>query len=133
MPAHQPAGYPTVSVYMMADGAEHVIDFVTDVLGGEIIMRIDRDDGSLMHGSLRLGDSVIMLADATEDAPAFPVWLHVYVPDVDATYQRALEKGAKPVQEPSEQGDGDRRGGVKDPVGNTWWIATPLTADVVTE
>jgi uncharacterized glyoxalase superfamily protein PhnB len=111
---------------MMADGAQWVIDFVADVLGGEIIMRIDRDDGSLLHGSLRIGDSVIMLADATKDAPAFPVWLHVYVPDVDATYQRALEKGATPVQEPSEQGDGDRRGGVKDPVGNTWWIATPV-------
>ncbi len=124
MPPHQPAGYPTVSVYMMADGAQRVIDFVTDVLGGELIMRMDQEDGSLMHGSLRIGDSVIMLADATKNAPAFPVWLHVYVPDVDATYRRALEKGATSVQEPSEQGDGDRRGGVKDPVGNTWWIAT---------
>jgi uncharacterized glyoxalase superfamily protein PhnB len=110
----------------MADGAQRVIDFVTEVLGGEVIMRMNRDDGSLMHGSLRIGDSVIMLSDATKDVPAFPIWLHVYVPDVDATYQQALEKGATSAQEPSEQGDGDRRGGVKDPVGNTWWIATHI-------
>jgi uncharacterized glyoxalase superfamily protein PhnB len=110
----------------MADGAQRVIDFVVDVLGGELIMRMNREDGWLMHGSLRIGDSVIMLADATKDFPGFPIWLHVYVPDVDATYRRALEHGATSVQEPSEKGDGDRRAGVKDPAGNTWWIATHL-------
>jgi uncharacterized glyoxalase superfamily protein PhnB len=110
----------------MVDGAQRVIDFATDVLGGRLIMRIDRDDGSLMHGALRIGDSVIMLAEGTEGSPAFPVWLHVYVPDVDATYRQALAEGGTSVQEPSEQGDGDRRGGVKDRAGNTWWIATHI-------
>jgi PhnB protein len=65
-----------------------------------------------------------MLGSAGDAFPGFPVWLHVYVPDVDATYRRALERGAESVQEPSEKGDGDRRGGIKDPAGNTWWIAT---------
>ncbi len=88
MSIDQAAGYPTVSAYLMVDGAQRVIDFVTQVLGGEVIMRMNRDDGSLRHGSLRIGDSVIMLADATKDFPAFPVWLHVYVPDVDATYRQ---------------------------------------------
>jgi uncharacterized glyoxalase superfamily protein PhnB len=56
-----------------------------------------------------------------------PVWLHVYMPDVDATYQRALDAGAASVQAPSRrEGDPDRRGGVKDPAGNTWWIATQV-------
>jgi PhnB protein len=59
-----------------------------------------------------------MLSDGTTDAPAFPVWLHVYVRDVDETYQRALDYGAGSVQTPSEQGDGDRRGGIRDPAGN---------------
>jgi PhnB protein len=121
---HQPNGYPTVSVYMMADGAERVIEFTRDVLGGEIVMRMDREDGTIAHAAVRIGDSVIMLADGTAEAPAFPTWLHVYVPDVDATYQRALAHGAGSVQAPSEQGDGDRRGGIRDPAGNTWWIAT---------
>jgi uncharacterized glyoxalase superfamily protein PhnB len=67
-----------------------------------------------------------MLADGGGQVPAFPVWLHVYVPDVDATYRRALAAGGVSVQEPSQQGDPDRRGGVKDPAGNTWWIATQV-------
>ena len=121
---HQPAGYPTVSVYMMANGAQRVIDFVAHVLGGETVVRLDRDDGTIMHAAVRIGDSVIMLSDASANHPAFPVWLHVYVPDVDVTYQRALGYGAVSGQAPSEQGDGDRRGGIKDAAGNTWWIAT---------
>jgi PhnB protein len=125
MPAsYRPEGYPTVSVYMMADGAQRAIDFMAAALGGETVMRLDRDDGSIMHAAVRIGDSVIMLSDGTADYAAFPVWLHVYVQDVDATYRRALELGAASVQEPSEKGDGDRRAGVKDPVGNTWWLAT---------
>jgi uncharacterized glyoxalase superfamily protein PhnB len=126
MTSHQPAGYPTVSAYVMAEGADRVVAFVTEVLGGEMVMRMSRDDGSLMHGSLRIGDSVVMLSDATKEFPAFPVWLHVYVPDVDATYRAALLQGATSVQEPCEKGDGDRRGGVKDPAGNIWWIATHI-------
>lgn len=120
----QAPGHSTVSVYLMADRPQEVIDFVTGVLGGSVLMRLDREDGSLMHASLSIGDSVVMLGSAGEAFPGFPVWLHVYVPDVDATYRRALERGAEPVQEPSQKGDGDRRGGIKDPAGNTWWIAT---------
>jgi PhnB protein len=56
--------------------------------------------------------------------PAVPIGLHVYVPDVDATYQRALTAGGVSVQEPTHKDDPDRRGGVQDPAGNTWWIAT---------
>lgn len=60
--------------------------------------------------------------------PAFPAWLHVYVRDVDATYRRALEVGGASVQEPQQkEGDPDRRGGVKDPAGNTWWISSQVS------
>jgi PhnB protein len=109
---------------MMADGAQRVIDFMRDVLGGETVMRMDRDNGAVLHAAVRIDDSVIMLSDGTTEAPAFPVWLHVYVRDVDKAYQRALDYGAESVQVPGEQGDGDRRGGIKDSAGNTWWIAT---------
>ena len=68
-----------------------------------------------------------MIADAGGEFPAFPSWLHVYVPDVDATYQRALEAGGVSVQEPQQKkGETDRRGGVKNIAGNTWWIATQV-------
>jgi uncharacterized glyoxalase superfamily protein PhnB len=125
-PKSQPPGYSTVSVYMMADGADRVIAFASEVLGAETLMRIERPDGSVMHASVRIGDSVVMIADGGADYPAFPVWLHVYVADVDATYKLALQTGAASVQEPSEKGDGDRRGGVMDAAGNTWWISTPV-------
>jgi PhnB protein len=124
--AHQPTGYPAVTVYIMADRAQRVIDFIRDVLGGETVMRMDRDNGTVLHAAVRIGDSVIMLSDGTAEAPAFPVWLHVYVRDVDETYQRALDHRAGSVQTPSEQGDGDRRGGIRDAARNTWWIATHL-------
>ncbi|WP_379771380.1 VOC family protein [Flaviflagellibacter deserti] len=115
-------GHSTVSVYMMAWDAPRVIEFIREVFGGEVILRYDRDDGTLMHASVRVGDSTIMVADGTEQWPSFPVWLHVYVDDVDAAYQRALDHGGIPVQEPANQQDGDRRAGVRDVAGNTWWI-----------
>jgi PhnB protein len=79
-----------------------------------------------MHAELRIGDTVVMIADAGGNGPAFPVWLHVYVQDVEATCRRALEAGGISVQElVRKEGDPDRRG-VKDPSGNTWWIATQV-------
>lgn len=77
-----------------------------------------------MHAEVRIDDTVVMLADATADWPPVPSYVHVYVPDVDATYRRALEAGATSVQEPVQKDDEDRRGGVRDAGGTTWWIAT---------
>ncbi|AVO45254.1 VOC family protein [Phreatobacter cathodiphilus] len=125
-PASQPADHSTVSPYVMATGARDLMGFLAAVFGATPVMALDREDGSLMHASVKIGDSVVMLAEATADYPAFPVWLHVYVDDVDSTHAAALARGAVEVEAPSEKGDGDRRGGFKDPAGNTWWIATPV-------
>lgn len=125
-PASQPADHSTVSAYVMAQGARDLMDFLGTVFGAKALMAIDREDGSLMHASLRIGDSVVMIAEATADYPAFPTWLHVYVDDVDATHAAALAKGATEVEAPSAKGDGDQRGGFRDACGNTWWIATPV-------
>jgi uncharacterized glyoxalase superfamily protein PhnB len=104
-----------------------VIDFLTQTCDARQTRRTDLPDGSIMHAEVQIDDTVVMLADAGGEFPAFPAWLHVYVPDVDATYQRALEAGGISVQEPvQKEGDTDRRGGVKDPAGNTWWIATQV-------
>lgn len=116
--------HPIVSPYVMTRGAGALIDFLQQIFGAEVLMSLPREDGSVLHASVRIGDSIVMLADATAEFPAFPVWLHVYVPDVDETYTKALAAGATSAQEPSEKGDGDRRGGFTDASGNTWWIAT---------
>ncbi len=123
---YKPQGYASVSVYLMVDGAQRVIDFLTKTFGAVELRRHDLPDGSVAHAEVRIDDTVVMMADASANFPAFPAWLHVYVRDVDATYKRALEAGGVSVQEPQKKADPDRRGGVKDPAGNTWWIATQM-------
>ncbi len=126
---YKPEGYASVSVYIMADGAQRVIDFLRTVFDATPTRRQDQPDGSISHAEVIIDDTVVMLADAGGEFPAFPVWLHVYVPDVDATYQRALAAGGVAVQAPSQNGgEPDRRGGFKDPAGNTWWVATQVGA-----
>ncbi len=120
----QRENHSTVSAYMMASNAPKIIDFMKDVFGAEVVLRHDRDNGTVMHASVRIGDSVVMISDGMDSAPAFPIWLHVYVADADAVYRKALQHGATSVQDVSDQPDGDRRGAVKDIAGNTWWIAT---------
>lgn len=123
----KPSGYSTVSPYLIAAGARRVIDFLQRTFGAEELRRYDLPDGSIMHAEVRIGDTVVMLGDAGEDWPAVPAHLHVYVDDVDACYRRALAAGGLSVQPPERKGqDPDRRGGVKDPAGNTWWIATQV-------
>jgi uncharacterized glyoxalase superfamily protein PhnB len=126
MPAYKPDGYSSVSVYLLADEPQRVIDFVTDVLGAEPLRRFDLPDGRLEHAEVRIDDTVLMIAEAGAGFPAFPVWLHVYVPDVDETYRRALEAGGASVQPPMQKGDADRRCGVRGPAGNTWWLSTQI-------
>jgi PhnB protein len=124
---YKPQGYSSVSAYVVADGAQDVIDFLIKSFDARQTRRYDMPDGSIMHAEVRIDDTVVMVADGGGGNPAFPVWLHVYVPDVDASYQRALEAGGLPVDEPKQrEGDPDRRAGVKDPAGNTWWIATQV-------
>ncbi len=128
---YKPTSYSSVSVYMMANNAQQVIDFVRQTFDAEELRRFDKPDGSVMHAEVRIDDTVVMIADGGDGAPAFPVWLHVYAPDVDATYRRALDAGATSVQEPTQkEDDPDRRGGVQDPAGNTWWISTQVAGTV---
>lgn len=125
---YKPLAYSSVSAYVMANNAQRVIDFVKQTFDAEEYRRFDKPDGSIMHAEVRIDDTVVMIADGGNDSPAFPIWLHVYVPDVDATYRRALNAGGISVQQPTQKDDPDRRGGVQDPAGNTWWIATQIAS-----
>jgi PhnB protein len=123
----KPKGYSTVSPYLVAKGAQQVIDFLKNAFGAAELRRYAMPDGSIMHAEVRIGDTVVMIGDAGGEWPAIPAFLHVYVDDVDTVYHRALDAGGVSVQAPQRKdGDPDRRGGVKDPAGNTWWIATQV-------
>jgi uncharacterized glyoxalase superfamily protein PhnB len=121
---HKPEGYPTVSPYLIVNGAARTIQFMQDVFDAVELRRFPDGEGRLMHAEVPLDDSVIMLGDAAPEWPAMTAHVHVYVRDVDATYRRALEAGGTSVQEPIKKADEDKRGGVKDPGGTTFWIAT---------
>jgi uncharacterized glyoxalase superfamily protein PhnB len=122
--SHKPHGYTTVAPYLIVDGAGATIDFLARVFGAVELRRFPDDAGKLVHAEVRIDDTVVMLADGAEGWPPVPSHVHVYVADVDDSYRRALEAGATSVQEPVQKDDPDKRGGVRDPGGTTWWIAT---------
>jgi uncharacterized glyoxalase superfamily protein PhnB len=119
-----PDGYHTVTPYLTVRGAENVIEFLKQVFGAEMSEIIKRPDGSIMHAQVKIGDSRVMIADESENAKATPSTLYVYVPNVDSVYERAIKFGGKSVMEPTDMFYGDRSGGVKDPSGNSWFVAT---------
>lgn len=123
-PRWKPENYSTVSPYLVVDGAARTIDFLQRVFGATQLRHFPAPDGKVMHAEMRIGDSVVMIADGNEGWPPIGAHVHLYVEDVDATFRLALEAGAESVQEPVRKDDEDRRGGVRDPGGTTWWIAT---------
>ena len=126
-PTWKPDGYTSLAPYLIVNGAQRLLDFMKAAFNAEPLRMYDAGDGKLLHAEARVEDAVVMFADATEKYPARSADLHLYVKDVDAVIQRAIKAGATLVQEPKQQeGDPDRRGGVRDPVGVTWWIATQM-------
>ncbi|GIX04283.1 MAG: extradiol dioxygenase [Planctomycetaceae bacterium] len=124
---YKPTDYSSVSPYLIVNGAGETIDFLKRVFVAVEMRRFADESGRLMHAEVRIDDTVIMLADSTlPDWPPISSHVHIYVPDVDTTYRNALEAGAVSVQEPVKKQDEDKRGGVRDPGGTTWWIATKL-------
>jgi PhnB protein len=127
-PSYVREGFETVTPYLTVEGAERLIAFLERAFDGELEYRHDREDGGVGNAQVRLGASLVMISDATTNWPAWPSRVYLYVPDVDAAYRRALEHGAAPLMEPIDEDYGDRTGGVVDPLGNQWWLATSLEA-----
>ena len=120
-----PEGYHTVTPYIVVDGAEKVIRFMKEAFGAQPVFEpMMRPDGKVMHAEFKIGDSVVMISDASERAKATSTMLYLYVPNVDAVYEKAIKAGGASVMEPADQFYGDRSGGVKDPAGNQWHIGT---------
>ncbi len=124
-PKWTPAEYSTVSPYLVVNGAAATIEFLKRAFDATEKARHSDDSGLVRHGEVRIGECVVMVSDPVPpDWPSMTAHVHLYVPDVDAAYRRALEAGATSVQAPQKKDDADRRGGVRDAGGTTWWIAT---------
>jgi uncharacterized glyoxalase superfamily protein PhnB len=116
----------SVTPYLHIEGAARCVEFLKQAFGAEEVMRHQTADGIVHHAKMRIGDSVLEMGEAHGPFPAMPLNLHLYVPDADAAYRRAMEAGATSVREPVDEPYGDRVGGVRDPFGNTWWMATHI-------
>ena len=119
-----PDGYHTVTPVLMVNGAEKLIEFMKRAFEAKEKERVVDPKGNIAHAEVTIGDSIIQLADAVGDWKPIESALLVYVPDADVTYHRALKAGATSLRQPADQFYGDRTGGVKDPFGISWWIAT---------
>ena len=127
-----PDGYPRVIPYLSIEGASDAIAFYTDVLGATERVRMPGPDGKIGHAELTIGDSVIMLADYMPEMSAptpkalggSPVTVMVYVEDIDAIFDKAINAGATAIMKPEDQFYGDRAGAFEDPFGHRWHIAS---------
>jgi PhnB protein len=121
--------YHTVTPYLVVNNVLRLLEFLSQAFGAMERIRLPRDDGSVMHAEVAMGDSIVMMGELRGDMTPMPASLFLRVPDADAAYQSALNAGATSVSEPTDQPHaGERYGGVKDPCGSLWWPATPLPA-----
>ncbi|HUH85517.1 MAG TPA: VOC family protein [Stellaceae bacterium] len=126
-----PDGYHSITPYLIVQGGEGAIAFYQKALGAKEVMRMS-DAGKVHHAELQIGDSRIMLADEHPELNALspktiggtPISIHLYVGDVDAVVARAVDAGAKVIRPVADQFYGDRTGGIEDPFGHRWYVAT---------
>ena len=123
MPNPVPPGYATVTPYLCVADAAKLIEFLKQAFDAQLLFKMDGPGGRIMHAEMTIGDSRIMLAQP-EPGKETHAMLHLYMPDTDASYKRALAAGATSVREPADQFYGDRSAGVRDQFGNQWYIAT---------
>ena len=127
-----PEGYHSITPYLFVRSAASAIDFYKNAFGATEIVRMVGPNGKIMHAELRIGDSIVMLADenpptgvmSPQTVGGFSVGLHLYVENVDAVIQKAVENGAKALRPIRNQFYGDRSGSLLDPFGHMWSVAT---------
>jgi PhnB protein len=120
-------GFHAVTPYLMVAGVPRLLDFLAKAFGAQEAFRLQRPDGSIGHAEVRIGDSMVMLGEPMGPFGPMPTQIYLYVDDCDAVYRRALQAGGAMVMEPTTMPfSGERYGGVKDPAGNIWWVATHI-------
>jgi uncharacterized glyoxalase superfamily protein PhnB len=119
-----PDGYHTVTPYLLCQRVADVLSFVERAFDAEVLQRMPSPDGKVVHAEVRIGDSRVMLGEASREWRPMPGSVYVYVDDVDEVYRRAIAAGGRSIMEPADMFYGDRNSGVADPGGNVWWIST---------
>lgn len=123
----KPSNYNSVSPYFIVNGAQTFIDLMTEIFGAKELRRYDMPDGTIMHAEIQIDDSILMLGDASDKFPPVPLVMHVYVPNVDEIFDKAVQAGCEVIEKPKErEGDPDRRATFKDFAGNMWSVGTQL-------
>jgi PhnB protein len=131
-----PEGYHSITPYLSIKGAADAVAFYQRAFGAKELFRLDMPGGKVGHAELQIGDSRLMLADEMPDMPDAitrspqsvggntTVGLHIYVADVDAQFQRAIEAGGTVKRPVTTQFYGDRSGTLQDPFGHIWTLST---------
>ncbi|HUJ13322.1 MAG TPA: VOC family protein [Thermoanaerobaculia bacterium] len=123
-----PPARRTMTAHFTVHGAAGLVEFIEEAFGGEEVFRAPAPDGSIAHAVVAIGDSTVEMGDAPKNAEPTRSAIHLYVPNVDELYERALAAGAKAVGPIVDQFYGDREGTVDDRYGNRWYIASPVRA-----
>jgi PhnB protein len=118
--------YRTVTPYLVVSNADDELAFLKTAFDGTEVLCHRNADNSVMHAEIRIGDSLVMLGQASGQWKPLRAALYLWVDDVDATYARALAAGATSESEPEDKPYGHRNAGVVDRNGNTWWIGSPV-------
>ena len=121
---YRPKGFHAVTPYLTVPDGNAELRFLTAAFGARELSIHRDDDGALRHAEIQIDDSILEMSQGSEQYPARPCNLHLYVENCLATIERAVAAGGKLQYEPGLRFYGDREGGVEDPAGNTWWIAT---------
>ena len=127
-----PAGYHAITPYLSIRDATRAIAFYTKAFGAKLKLKMDAPGGKVGHAEMKIGDSIVMLADEAPEMDFMSpqarggtsVLMHLYVKDCDATVAQAVAAGAKVIRPVKDQFYGDRAGGIQDPFGHNWYIAT---------
>lgn len=117
-------GFRSITPYLLVKGVARLLAFLPEAFNAQVLVQESRPDGAIMHAEVKIGDSMLMMGEAGGDFGAMPASIYLYVANCDVVYQKALLAGATSVFEVTDLPSGERYGGIKDPCGNIWWIAT---------
>ena len=121
-----PKGYRTVTPYLRVQGAARLMEFLTKAFNAKEVYKHEGPGGTIGHAEMKVGNSMVMLGEATEQQQPLQMSLYLYVRNCDRFYKKALKAGATSLREPADQFYGDRSGGVRDIWGNEWWLGTHI-------